>query len=290
MKPAIFDAHCDTLVKQFAPRGFITGTPDTQIDLPRLMESGVEHQVMAVCIEPYKGREEEIWKRGINCFEKLRLTEKPVLHFAIEGCLALWEGWELPFHPLVASLTWNGDNPYAGGIGSGMDLTDHGKRLALKFAEEGTAVDVSHLNDISRKSLIRTGLSLCATHCNARKLCVSHGRNLPDNDLKAIADNGGVIGVTFVPDFLEEDGTKATVESIVNHVEYIAERTSMDSVGFGSDFDGITVLPSGITGAESWHLVTDALKNRGWSRENIQKITGGNWRRFFNVETHGGSS
>lgn len=284
MKPGIFDAHCDTLLKRSSSEGFTTGTSETHVDLPRLLESGVRDQVMAVCIEPYAGREKELWDRGISLFSRLGITEKPVLHFALEGCLALWEGWELPFHPLVASLTWNGDNPYAGGIGSSMDLTDHGRKLARQLVSEGTALDVSHLNDRSRKSLLKTGLPVCATHCNARKLCFGNGRNLPDEDLRAIADTGGVIGVTFVPDFLEEDGSRATIESIVNHAEYIAEATSMDSVGFGSDFDGITSLPPGITGAESWHRVIHALENRGWSREDIEKATGGNWRRFFNLE------
>lgn len=285
MKPAIFDAHCDTLVRSSTADGFVGGNESTQVDLPRLLESGVRHQVMAVCIEPYKGREKEMWERGLTNFEKLRVTEKPVLHFALEGCLAIWESWELPFHPLVASLTWNGDNPYAGGIGSSMDLTDEGRKLALKFTEQRTALDVSHLNDCSRRSLLKTGLRVCATHCNARKLCIGKGRNLPDHDIREIAEGGGVIGITFVPDFLHDDGESATIESIVNHAEYIAELTSINSVGFGSDFDGIDKLPAGITGAESWNRVIDALENRGWSREDIEKTAGGNWRRFFELET-----
>ena len=288
MRPGIFDAHCDTLVNIATPDLFSRGMADAQLDLPRLLSAGVTHQVMAVCTEPYRGREKEIWDRGTEAFKRIMSTEEPVLHFAIEGCLPLWEGWDIPVSPLVASLTWNGDNPYAGGIGSTMDLTDHGRKLALKFIEEGTAVDVSHLNDRSRSSLIKTGIQLCATHCNARRLCEARGRNLPDDDLRAIAENGGVIGVTFVPDFLEKDGEKASIESVVNHLEYIAETTGIDSVGFGSDFDGVRELPRGISGAESWSSVVSALKNRGWSLEDVLKITGGNWRRFFNLETDGG--
>jgi membrane dipeptidase len=164
-----------------------------------------------------------------------------------------------------------------------MDLTDPGRELAMEFAGNGTAIDVSNLNDRSRASLIRTGLPLCATHCNARRLCQGKGRNLPDHDLRAIAETGGVIGVTFVPDFLEDKGGDATIESVVNHIEYIAELTSLDSVGFGSDFDGIETLPSGITGAGSWPRVIDALQGRGWSPEDISKVAGDNWRRFFGI-------
>jgi len=280
----VFDSHCDTLARSQAEEKFVTGSENNHIDLPRLMESGVRDQIMAICCEPYTGREEELWNRGISNFRKFQVTEKPRLHFGIEGCLAIFNGWELPFHPLVASLTWNGDNPYAGGIGSSMNLTDAGRELAAVFIGQNTAVDVSHLNDISRKSLLKMGFPVCATHCNARKLCTGMNRNLPDQDLKEIAARGGVIGVTFVPDFLEDDGEKATIESIVNHAEYIAEKTSMNAVGFGSDFDGVESLPAGIAGAESWHRILDALETRGWSSEDVTKVAGGNWRRFFNLE------
>ncbi len=283
MNNGIFDAHCDTLVKRGTREFFATGNPPAQVDGPRLTEGGVTHQVMAVCSEPYRGREKEIWDRGVDAFLAIREYDPVKLFFAIEGCLPLWEGWRVPERPLVASLTWNGDNPYAGGIGSEMDLTGPGRELAMKFAEDGTAIDVSHLNDRSRASLIRTGLPLCATHCNARRFCQGKGRNLPDEDLKAIADTGGVIGITFVPDFLEENGAEATIGSVVNHIEYVAELTSLDSVGFGSDFDGIETLPGGITGAGSWPRVMDALRGRGWSPEDISKVAGDNWRRFFGI-------
>ena len=254
------------------------------MDLPSLLESGVHDQVMAVCIEPYIGREKEMWDRGIENFKEFKITEMPRLHFALEGCLALSKGWELPFHPLVASLTWNGDNPYAGGIGSEMNLTADGRKLIDHFLKNGTAVDVSHLNDQSRNSLLKLGFPLCATHCNARKLCNGHNRNLPDDDIIEIARMGGVIGVTFVPEFLEEDGAKATIDSIVNHIEYIAEKTSINSVGFGSDFDGVKKLPQGVNGAGSWYRVIDALENRGWSSGDIDKAAGNNWRRFFKLD------
>ncbi|MCD4707443.1 MAG: membrane dipeptidase [Candidatus Sabulitectum sp.] len=284
MSRSIFDAHCDTLIRVSTEEDFINGSDTLHVDLPTLLESSVTDQVMAVCIEPYIGREEEMWKRGLNNFKVFRITKKPRLHFALEGCLALSRGWELPFHPIVASLTWNGDNFYAGGIGSEMDLTEDGRKLVKKFIKDRTLLDVSHLNDRSRRSLLKLGLPVCATHCNARRLCNGYTRNLPDEDIMEIAKRGGVIGVTFVPEFLEKDGSKATIESIVNHIEYIAEKTSVDNVGFGSDFDGVKNLPSGIKGAQSWHRVLDALENRGWSSEDIDKAAGNNWRRFFEMD------
>jgi len=283
MSRGIFDAHCDTLLRKETSDRFLNGGGPMHIDLPSLLGSGVTDQVMAVCIKPHAGREREMWDTGLANYERLRHTGMPRLHFALEGCLALSNGWELPFHPLVASLTWNGDNPYAGGIGSVMDLTDKGRKLVKQFVRENTALDVSHLNDRSRRSLLQMGIPVCATHCNARALCNGHNRNLPDEDIVEIAGRGGVIGITFVPDFLEDDGADATIQSVVNHMEYVAELTSIDSVGFGSDFDGIGKLPGGITGAESWHTVLYELENRGWSSENIDKAAGENWRRYFKL-------
>lgn len=284
MSRKIFDAHCDTLLQTRAGEDFLQGGDTIQIDLPSLLESGVCDQIMAVCIEPYTGREKELWELGLKNFKEFKVMEEPRLHFALEGCLAIFRGWELPFHPIVASLTWNGDNPYAGGIGSEMDLTDNGRKLAKTFIKENTALDVSHLNDRSRKSVLKLGFPVCATHCNARKLCNGRNRNLPDEDLVEIAAGGGVIGITFVPDFLEEEGKKATIESIVDHMEYIAEKTSIDNIGFGSDFDGVAKLPAGINGARSWHRVMDALENRGWSGNEIDKAAGDNWRKFFKID------
>ena len=283
MSRKIFDAHCDTLLQNSAEKAFISGSDSLHVDLPSLLESGVHDQVMAVCVEPYKGREKEMWERGLENFKNIRITSKPKFHFAVEGCLPIYLGYDLPFNPLVASLTWNGDNPYAGGIGSEMDLTEDGRKLVKHFINTDTAVDVSHLNDISRRSILKMSFPVCATHCNARSLCNEKNRNLPDEDIIEIADNGGVIGVTFVPDFLEEHGAEARIDSIVNHIEYIAEKTSIDNVGFGSDFDGIKKLPRGIKGAQSWYRILNALENRGWSGEDIDKAAGDNWRRFFKI-------
>ncbi len=284
MNRAIFDAHCDTLLNRSAEKEFFPGGDSLHIDLPSLLSSNVQDQVMAVCIKPAVGREKEAWQLGLSNFEKFRSAQGIKLHFALEGCDAIAEGWELPFHPIVASLTWNGDNAYAGGIGSDMDLTDMGQKLAKRLINDNTAIDVSHLNDRSRKSLLKLGFPVCATHCNARKLCTGFNRNLPDDDIIEIAKRGGVIGVTFVPDFLEEKASFASIESVINHLEYIAEKTSISSVGFGSDFDGVKDLPDGISGAGSWPQIIYALENRGWSNEDINKVAGNNWRRFFKIQ------
>lgn len=253
------------------------------IDLPGLVEAGVGHLVTAICVEPYPDRIDEIWEKGVSNFNHaLPRTGDIRLHFALEGCLPVYLGRKLPVKPLVASLTWNGDNPYGSGIGGLGGLTPLGISLARGLHEQGTALDASHLNDRSRRDLLSIGFPVCATHCNSRTLCKTP-RNLPDDDLREIANNGGVTGVTLVPDFLRAVGEEAAVEDVVMHIQHMAELAGVDSVGLGTDFDGVDRLPSGINGVRDINRIFDALSAIGWSDEDVLKVASGNWIRFFSL-------
>lgn len=277
----IFDAHCDTMVKVSSPKDFLKGGGSCQIDLPGLRAAGVTNLVTAVCVEPYPDRLESLWEHGLrNYRESVGLSGSTRLHFALEGCLPLHLGYHLPVKPLVASLTWNGDNPYGSGIGGAGGLTPEGFSLARRLHRSGTRLDVSHLNDTSRRDLLSLGLPVCATHCNARKICGSP-RNLPDADLKEIAGSGGVIGITLVPAFLGDEGTAVSVSDVVRHILHVADVAGIGSVGLGSDFDGIAMLPGGISGVRDLPVILHELEKAGLSREETGKVASGNWERFF---------
>jgi len=279
----IFDAHCDTMVRAESPETFLSGGGNCHVALPGLRESGVAPLVTALCIEPYPERLADVWEHGTRNFRECsRLSGDVRLHFALEGCMPLYLGMELPAQPLVASLTWNGDNPYGSGIGGKGGLTSAGVSLARMLDARGTRLDASHLNDRSRHDLLSMGIPVCATHCNSRKLC-DFPRNLPDPDLKEIAANGGVIGVTLVPDFLLPEGGDPSVSDVARHIEYIAGIAGIDSVGLGSDFDGIKLLPRGIRNVLDIHLIFDELSKAGWNDTDIAKVSSGNWMRFFSL-------
>jgi hypothetical protein len=281
----IVDAHCDTMVKCPSADDFRHGGGGCHIDLPGLIEADVEHLVTAICIEPYPDRYSEVWVHGVSNYrESSRNSGEVALHFALEGCLPLYLGYEMPSTPLVASLTWNGDNPYASGIGGTGELTREGVLLAGTLHAQGTRLDVSHLNDQSRRGLLTLGFPVCATHCNARKLCDTP-RNLPDQDIREIALMGGVVGVTLVPDFLRNDGGKADVSDVVRHIDHVAEVAGIHGVGLGSDFDGIRDLPRGIRGVRDIGVVFEELSRLGWKDEDVNKVAFGNWIRFFSLET-----
>ncbi len=139
------------------------------------------------------------------------------------------------------------------------------------------ALDVAHAS--------RRTLAELLAHPKARPFC-SHGgvvgatrswRNLPDDALKAIADKGGVVGIIFATAFI---GGK-TFEDVARHLEHAVNVMGEDGVGLGSDFDGMVSLPRGMRDVRDLPRLTEVLLARGHSEARVEKLLGGNYRRFF---------
>lgn len=165
----------------------------------------------------------------------------------------------------------------------GPGLTRAGKDLVRECNRLGVMVDLSHLNekgfwdvvDLSRAPIV-------ASHSGVWKLCRSP-RNLTDDQLKAIGESGGIVGINFARAFLRKDGEydrRTTVKEIAKHVEYVAEKVGVDHVGFGSDFDG-TQVPQDMKDASGLPLLMEELKGRGFKRPALMKIAHGNWLRVL---------
>jgi membrane dipeptidase len=189
--------------------------------------------------------------------------------------------------------TWSRPNEFAEGVpfrfpsssDTGGGLTAAGRELVAACNRLGILVDLSHLNwagfwDVARLS----DAPLVATHSNAHALCAA-SRNLTDEQLDAIRDSGGVVGVNFAVSFLREDGhevPETPLTEIVRHVDYYAERMGIDHVAFGSDFDG-AVVPDALGGAAGLPKLVDALRAAGYDEEAVAKITHGNWLRVLDA-------
>ncbi|OQC68611.1 MAG: Membrane dipeptidase (Peptidase family M19) [candidate division Hyd24-12 bacterium ADurb.Bin004] len=274
----IFDAHVDTLLSAEDPAWITDGSDRLHFDLPRGSVAGVGTVVTAICAEAWK-EPAKAFERGFAAWRSLESPSIELL-LGLEGCEPVAAGWigeEDLSLVSIASLTWNGMNSLGGGIGTDEDLTQAGRRLAARLVRSGILLDVSHLCDRSRGTLLGMGLPVVATHCNCRKLC-DIPRNLPDDDIREIASLGGVIGITFVPDFL---GADADVRMLIDHVEHAVDVAGIEHVGFGSDFDGVGNLPAGIRGCESWPAVLAGLSDRGFKEMDVHRIAGSNWRRVF---------
>jgi membrane dipeptidase len=132
-------------------------------------------------------------------------------------------------------LTWNGANALA----SGLDTPGAGlSRLGIEAVQEmnrlGVVIDVTHLSPVGFWDVVRESRApIVASHSNARTVW-DHPRNLDDSQLDAIGSSGGLVGVVLVSGFI--GASPATMDDLVDHLEYIAGRIGIDSVAIGADF------------------------------------------------------
>ena len=309
----VFDAHCDTLGAATLPphrRRDLTQWGDSgHLDLPRMQAGGINAQIFA-CFPgverlnacPTRGsmlriealyalirQQPDSLTLVKTAAEMARLTpDGPVgAILGLEGVEALAGDLSLlyAFHRLGVrniGLTWCHRNAAADGVSTHSDygLTAFGRELVQHCNELGIMLDASHLNRAGLDELLAlSDKPIIASHSNARAL-FEHRRNLDDAQLRAIAQNGGVIGVTFVTYFLREPQEKATLEDVLNHIEHVATVAGVEHVGLGSDYDGATMPPE-LDSGEKYPALTAGLLRRGFSEADTRKILGENLRRVF---------
>lgn len=187
-----------------------------------------------------------------------------------------------------ASLTWNEANAFATGVGSNekRGLTPLGQEMIHQMETLGILLDVSHLNEKSFWDVIRVAQKpVIASHSNARALC-DVPRNLTDDQVRAIAQSGGLVGVNAYHEFIDVNPEGQHLRRFVDHIEHIVSLVGMDHVALGFDF--IDYLQEetrqsfsgtgdratrGLEDASKARDVTGQLQARGYKDADIQKIT-----------------
>jgi membrane dipeptidase len=188
-------------------------------------------------------------------------------------------------------LVWGRPNGFGHGVpfrfpsspDTGPGLTEAGRALVRACNELGVLIDLSHVNEKGFWDVAQLSQApLVATHSNAHALCPI-SRNLTDDQLRAIRDSGGMVGVNFATSMLRADGRPdpdTPLEVVVRHVEHLIGRLGEDKVGFGSDFDG-AVMPNAIGDATGLPRLIDALRGAGFDEPLLEKIAFRNWLRVL---------
>ncbi len=302
----VVDLHNDLMLEvQAGKRDVTRRTPVGHSDLPRLREGGVDVQVFALFVHPTEvDRGRTRVSAFLDAFDRLAATHSGALGaatsvaeinalraegrlavvLAVENASAL-EGDPSFVDALFArgvrmmSLTWNNSNGLADGAleSTHGGLTPLGRLVLARMQEGGMMVDVSHLSEKSFWDVLATTHGpIVASHSNAAGL-TAHRRNLTDEQLHAIAQRGGVVGVNFVPAFLGG----ASLAQILDHATYMVTVMGPDHVALGSDFDGFTGRVNGLEDVSQLANLTAGLVARGQSTQTVKKILGENALRVF---------
>ena len=301
----ICDCHCDTLTELYNKNASLYEN-EQHFDIKRQIALGGGLQFCAIYVptevfryqgglrytlcllDKYNQEIKKLHENGIDVLQ-VRTAEDAgnVLKHKAATLLAIEEGgaidgslealrclYELGVRAMT--LTWSNRNDIADGINeeaTGSGLTLFGKQVVAEMNRLGMLVDVSHISTAGFWSVIETSSKpIIATHSNAKSLC-SHPRNLNDEQIKALAQNGGLAGITFAGQFLEEDWRNACIESVYKHIDYMLNLIGDDDhIGFGSDFDGISHPPYNIQGVQDYKPLIEYL-SKYYSDETINKIT-----------------
>jgi len=308
----------------------------THTDFARMREGGLDAPFFVLAIEDLhyeSGVPGQSWQRALDMFESLQesvrrhpdeiefaytaadvesiVSEgKFAALIAIEGGHAIEEDLEnlRHFYDLGirrmtlthnVSLSW-ADAARDVAISNG--LSEFGRDVVREMNHLGMIVDISHVSDEAFWDVLKvTSAPIIASHSNARALADSP-RNLTDGMLRAVADNGGVVGIVFEFDmvnpalvtnsqlkimtgwhwFTHPRGPETPLSLIIDHIDHVVQVAGIDHVGIGSDLDGLPFfLPKDLKDVGDFPNITVELVRRGYSDEDIRKILGGNMLRVL---------
>ena len=304
-----FIGHIDTLMNYDRKKDYnFFSNEDFHVDIVKMKKANVKLAVFAVFVEskykPFFALQRTIqlidrFHNLIESSEELELVEGPkdierILESNKIGVLLALEGGEGIFDESalrifyrlgvrMISLTWNQRNQFADGIAeleTNGGLTLLGKKIIREMEDRGIILDVSHIAPAGFWDIVKIARKpFLASHSNVMSIC-SHRRNLDDEQIKAIARNGGLIGINFEPEFLANN-KKADISDVIRHIDYIRKLVGIESVVLGTDYDGIETTPIGLEDLGKLDNLKKELLKKSYSMEEIEKISLKNWLDFF---------
>ena len=301
------DTHCDT--PMFFPQNVDFGSRDPRIlvDLHKMTEGRLDATIMVAYLPQPTEQPKQF---ADNIFDKIEVmvarnsdylalartpeelwnnkyAGKKSIMLGIENGIALDGDLKNLRHfkdrgIVYVTLCHNGDNEIcdsARGNQTHGGVSAFGAQVISEMNRLGIMVDLSHAHEKSFYDALELSKTpIVCSHSSARALC-DHPRNLTDDQMRALAQKGGVAQTTLYHGFLKKDG-EATILDAMAHLEHAIDVMGIDHVGLGTDFDGDGGI-RGLADASELLNFTRQLLARRFSRQDIQKIWGGNFLRVM---------
>ena len=313
------DSHCDTPMFFGEDIHFEQRDPKILVDLHKMTEGHLDASIMVAYL-PQGERNEETFKAvtaktnelldGIEHLtsvnrQYIRLARTPddLYKLKAEGKKAIMMGIENGYaigHDLsliekfrqrgvvYMTLCHNGDNDIcdsARGNGEHGGLSEFGREVVREMNRVGMMVDLSHAAETSFWDALKLSqVPIVCSHSSCRALC-DHPRNLTDEQMRALAEAGGVMQITLYNGFLRTDG-EATILDAVRHINHAVQIMGIEHVGIGTDFDGDGGVP-GVANASELINLTRLLRQVGYSDEQLRLLWGENFLRVMRIAQKG---
>jgi membrane dipeptidase len=311
----LIDLHNDVLEVMAADPNYHLGDPHNynHTDIPRMKIGGVDIQFFAVWVSPYNFPNNpyqesqnmvqifnnEIFINGAEIGQARTLAQAETINESgrIAAVLAVEGGHtiENSIDKLIdlyndgmryMTITWNNSTDWAVSAADSrtntVGLSEFGRQVIRTMDSLGIMIDISHTGIKTIEDILEeTTNPIIATHSGVRALR-NRTRNLYDSQIVDIANSGGVIGIVFYPPFLGSPDNSVDINTVISHIDYIVNLVGIDYVSIGSDFDGIgdnTV--NGLEDISKFPALTLALLEHGYTRSEVEKILGGNFKRVF---------
>lgn len=352
----VFDGHNDLpwemrtkADSSFDKRDIALPQPEMHTDIPRLKAGGVGAQFWSVYVPAETAKQgtamqqtleqielvQTMLKRYPETFEqartvaditRIRQSGKIASLIGLEGGHCIEDSLEnlRRLHKLGAgymTLTHSDTLAWADSATDGAKhhgLSPFGEEVVREMNKLGMLVDLSHVSDETMRDALRISQApIIYSHSSARAIA-KHPRNVPDDILKLVKENGGVVMVNFFPGFIVPESAElmakmfdlarelkkqfpdpkdfdrerrkweaahpypaGNIHDVVDHIDHIAKTAGIDHVGIGSDYDGITKVPAQLEDVSTYPLITQELLNRGYKADDIHKIMSGNILRVM---------
>jgi len=318
----VVDLHVDTFIwtRIFGydllrrhGRGLLGARFYGQADLPRLREAGVGGAIWSITTNPLRRRRAALFRKNLErllaifarapeevavCrdgrdYRAARAAGKHAAFIGVQGgnafdddlLLVKFDASVLIKVTLVHLSTSSLGTTSAPSLRPDGGLTDRGREFVAALDRHRIFVDLAHINR-------RGFFDVVDAHDRTRPLLVSHTgiagvhrhwRNVDDEQLRAVADSGGVVGVMYQSSFLGEPLFGGRAEAIVEHLEHIVDVVGEDHAALGSDWDGAIITPRDMATCLELPLLCERMLARGWSADRVRKILGGNFLRALEM-------